>query len=60
MSYTFHNESENNMENKIGHSSGFGNSRSAGEDVAGGPSPMVDGFPCNNRPNFILAGYPRA
>ena len=40
--------------------SGFGNSRSASEHVFRGPTPVVDSFPCSNRPKLVLAGHSRA
>ena len=58
MGHTVHNGSR--KAKQVGRSFGFGNSRSAGKDVARGPSPMVDGSPCSNRPELLLAGYPRA
>lgn len=39
---------------------GFGNSRFAGKHVFRGPTPMVDSFPCSNRPELVLAGHSRA
>ena len=52
--------SDAGKQKQVGGSYGFGNSRSAGDDVGRGPSPMVDGSPCGNWPDLVLAGHPRA